>query len=727
MVPLAMAFFLGDVRMLAALKMNPSVPERFSIPFEGTVVSEPALNAAGDRILCVLKLTQMDKTEVNCRVRLYLRSDTVSLEGIEYGQTLSCFGHVWPQEHATNPYQYDSLNALRADGLSGMAAAKLEDVTIFPAKPSLGRLRADIRRAISERIDLLFTENPDLVRAFVLGDRGGLSRETREAFNQTGVAHLICISGLHISMLAMAVSWLLTNVFSRRTSALVTLTAVLLYGFLIGFPASLVRATVMFAVFSMGSVVGRPSDPMTRLSAAMILMLIGDPFCVYDGGFVLSFAACAGILLLVEPLSHLFLVDRLDGMKPSPKWLKRQGQRILRYFPRLFVTTLAAQLATLPAVIAYFGAQPLIGIPVNLLAIPLAMTAYPLALAGLTVSAVWMLPGRGIAWISDALFTALLRLIDAFAGLPVGELRSPRFPPWLIGLYCAVILCASGLTRFSIKKRRFMPLGLILLTGVSMLNAYVTGLPFRTVFLDAGQADAAVVRAEGHAYLFDVGDLYSPAADYVTGCCLGVDAVFLSHPHYDHAAGLKELVEKMPPGVIYVPEGWFDVEATSSVQEGIDLALERKIPILELRAGDTVCLTDDLFVCVHGPDGPADSVNDMSLVLELVYRDSRVLFTGDLSAEAEPASLPDVDVLKVPHHGSGKSTSARLLSQTTPSVCVVSVGDNHYGHPNSDTLERLEAAGSAVYRTDQCGAVTVFISPGGAIRTETYLPLEASK
>src|SRR5699024_9970366 len=126
------------------------------------------------------------------------------------------------------------------------------------------------RRAISERIGELFPDNAELVRAFVLGDRTGMDSELTERFSQTGITHLICISGMHISVLAVAVSALLIRILPRRAAVAVTLAVILGYGFLIGFPASLIRATVMFASFSIAPVLGRPSDPVTRLATALL-------------------------------------------------------------------------------------------------------------------------------------------------------------------------------------------------------------------------------------------------------------------------------------------------------------------------------------------------------------------------------------------------------------------------------------------------------------------------
>ena len=331
----------------------------------------------------------------------------------------------------------------------------------------------------------------------------------------------------------------------------------------------------MFASFSIAPVLGRPSDPVTRLATALLGMLAVNPLFILDGGFALSFQASAGILLLAPPLQRLFGVDRLCRIKPRASWTGNLALRAAKYFPQLLCSTLAAQLATLPTIIEFFGSQPLIAIPVNLLAIPLSMYAYPIALIALALSVVWMPLAQLAAAGANLLFSMLVEVVNWFSALPPGAIHAPHYPGWLTAAHYALMIAASGMSRASLRIRRFLPVGLAGLIGVSILCARVQTAGFQVVFLDAGQADAAVVRTEGHVYLFDTGDLYSPVTDYVTASCLGVDAVFLSHPHYDHAGGLAELIEEMPPGTIYVPEGWFEADASDTVQAGIDLAGRR--------------------------------------------------------------------------------------------------------------------------------------------------------
>ena len=721
------AFAAGMVRFDAALALYPPVEAVYSVNYTGTVVSDPFINA-NDRLVCLMDLDGVDgRPSGRHRIRLYLRSEELPLEGIEYGQRLSCFGHVWPQDHATNPYQSDNANRLLAQRITGMGAAKLEDVEIVgQSAPSPEGFRLKLRHGVSAQIDRLFPYNADLVRAFVLGDRTTLDYETRDAFSKSGVAHLICISGLHISLLAMVVLRLLNRILPRRRATVMTLAAVLVYGWLIGFPNSMIRAIVMFAVFSLGPIFGRSGDAVTRWSLALTLMLLGNPFNLYDVGFILSFAASAGILLLTEPLEALFGVARLRVWLRKKKRMPRLCKRAILYFPALLCATLAAQLASLPFVLDTFHLQPLIAVPVNLAAIPLAMAAYPLSLIALICSAALPLPAAiRLAAVPDGLFRLLMGFVRLSSGYSAAALRAPRYPMWLLIAHCAALVMASSLAKVPLRRRRFLPIFAAGLVAVSIGNAYLHSLGCTLIFFDAGQADAALMTIDGHNYIYDVGDAYTPIDDYVSAACLGVDAVFLSHPQYDHVGGLKSLLEACTPKVIYVPAGWDRYPAADSVVEGMALAEEMGVPIVELSIGDTLTLAGGAHARVYGKhEVVSDDPNDVSLLLCLTCRGDTVFYTGDISSEGEPAFIPDVDILKVPHHGSKYAADERLLSAATPRLSIISVGDNNYGHPSPEVLDRLKSVGSEIMRTDECGAITIRIGLDGAWTAKSYLRAE---
>lgn len=717
---LAFVFALGGLRMQAAEIFTPMVETQFSTAFTGTVVSDPVIDEEKERIICVLRMN-------DARVRLYIRSDVLPLKGIEYGQTLECFGHVWAPEDPTNPYQFDQENWLKTLGTNGMAAAKLEDIAVVSAENGLGRTISGIRAKISERIDVLFPKNAELVRAFVLGDRTGLDDALTEAFQKAGIAHLICISGMHVSVLALAVSALLGTFLPRRAATIATIGLLLLYGTLIGFPASFIRAVIMFTFLSASSLFGRISDSVTRIAIALAFMLFANPFYVLNAGFVLSFGATAGLILLDAPIKALFGI-REGGRVPSANGFKRLMQRILLYFQGLLASTIAAQIAILPAVIRYFGMQSPISVPANLLSVPLAMLAYPLALASVLLSTILLPAGKLIACIPERMFSALSDIAKFLSEQAVGNLQVPNYPIWLALTHAVLCVLASDLTRIRMKIRKFMPLVILALLGVSMLVGFISSLGFGVIFLDAGQADAAILHAGGHVYMIDVGDVYTPAADYAAATCTRLDAVFLSHPHRDHAGGLTRVLSKIRPGAIYLPEGWYGVDADEEVAEAMALAEAMNIPIYILTGGDILHLPGNVTLTVTAPNAQSDDDNDCSQLLAFTCRNRTILFTGDLTQAGEPDEISAADVLKVPHHGSEKSCSADFLNAVDPEIAVLSVGrDNSYGHPAAATLQRLRSAGCAVYRTDQLGAISVTVHRNGAISVKSFLPVEESE
>ena len=719
-----LGFCLGLTRMGLAVSAFKPVQTRYSVHMTGRIASEPFKNPKTGRVISRFQLESAGGEACDLTVRLYLRGDEALLGGIDYGQRLSLTGHLWQNDPVTNPYEFDFGEYLHRNGMSVIATAKIEDVEILNTSRDAQSFVIAVRRAIAARIDRLFPQNAPLIRALVLGDRSLLSEELREGLNATGTAHLIAISGLHVTVLAMALTFALGRFISRRLAGVIALVPLVLYGALIGFPASFARAVMMFGIFSLAPIIGVPSDSITRLSTAMLVWLMLRPMDIADAGFTLSYLASAGILTLSPPLMALIRADRLSSMLPRLRGPRRQLMRGAAYMASLTCASIAANLATLPAVIAYFGMQSVVSLPFNLICVPLCMLGYMLALPVLVVSAVALGPAMLAAKLPEVLFSLLIAVTRFSARLPVTAIRLGRYALPLVIAHAALMLMASDLSAIHPRVRRFLPLSLAAVAGVASLQVYLACWPFSVTFLDAGQADCAVVRTRGHTYMIDAGDTYTPAADYLSGTCLKLDAVFLSHPHQDHAGGLADILTAFRPGRIYVPVGWFGAEETSeAILEGIDLARDMGVEIVELEAGDTVPLSSAASATIWSPDParPPAEVNDMSLLMLVESEGRSALFTGDLTVNGEPGTIPDCDILKVAHHGADASTSARFLEATTPGIAVISVGENSFGHPAQETLERLDECGAQILRTDESGAIRLTPSAGGGWRIETTL------
>lgn len=721
------ALFLGMGRMAFSLENFPQFETRYSANIIGKIVSEPYTNPETGRVISRFHLESIDGETADMTVRLYLRGDENALSEIDYGQRLSATAHIWKSDPITNPYEFDFDFYLQREGLPAFATAKIEDVQTLDCERDIQSFFIGIRREISHRIDELFPDNSSLVHALILGDRTHLSEDMRQSLNETGIAHLISISGMHVTTLAMLVSFLLTLFLSRKTSVVVTLIFLLFYGGLIGFSASFVRALIMFAVFSFAPFAGYPSDGITRLCAAMLITLIFKPLNILDAGFVLSYSSAAGIILLTPPLNNLMGIAAFLHLKPLPNPFLQWLRNVLIYFPKLICASIAAQIASLPAVIAYFGVQSVISVPINLVCVPLCMVGFPVAIGALIFSIVCMPLAAIISSCADKLFSWLIITAAWGASLPITVIRIGRYSAALVLIHSSIILASSNLSLIRERYRRFIPMVLILVAGTASLFTHSLSFGFSITFLDADQADCAVIRTQGHTYLVDTGDTYTPAADYLSATCLHLDGVFLSHPHQDHAGGLEDILAIFKPDAIYVPAGWYEQENISqAVLDGMAIAEEMNIPIMELAVGDKLTLSRDATCTIYSPDRdnlPIET-NDVSLLMAITHGNKTALFTGDLSMNGEPDIIPNADILKLAHHGSDEATSASFLEKTSPEIAVISVGENNFEHPADITLKKLDNVHAQVLRTDHCGAITLRLKSDDTWQIKTYLPQE---
>lgn len=710
----------GGIRFHYAWLETAPIPEHKEALLSGRICQNPVWDAEDERAICVLEDLCVDGEAQEGRLRLYLRGDPALLQAVTLGQRVECSAHIWRADESTNPGQFNFSNYLRINGLRGYATAAIENTELSAPAYRFSDFPARFSILVGQRIDRLFPHNSALARAFVMGDRSGLSDEERVSYSKSGAAHLLAISGMHVSVLATAISMVLGRFLERKHAFCITLALLLVYGSILGFSASLFRAILMFTVFTSAPLVGRYSDSPTRLAAAMFVYLLIRPTAILESSFILSYGASAGIIFLYEPLCRLFGVQRYIRKHTGVGFLSLFTHRLPRWILQSLLATLAAEIAILPAVVHAFGAQPVWSFFVNLIAVPLAMAAYILALTA-TICAIPI-----IAQASDMLFGLLTTSVSFFSELPLSTLHIARFPAWLC-LLCAIsCFLSSDLSRLPFKIRRFLPFFVILAIFISNGCAQLTLRGCSLVFMDAGQANCSVLRTEGKVYLFDTGDAYSPAADYLSMMNYDVEGIFLTHNHTDHAGGLDEILNVTTPKRVYVSVNWNDPPPDASVSTALERAAAQGSEIIFLSAGDAIALSNETFLEVLWPTAgfQGDSANQDSLLLRVNYGDTCMLFTGDLPTSVYSGEIGDIDLLQVAHHGARDGTNSQLLLETTPSVALVPVGYNTYGHPNGQTLKLLEAAGAQVYRTDRCGAITCRLDKTGGIYVRTYLSSE---
>jgi competence protein ComEC len=577
-----------------------------------------------------------------------------------------------------------------------------------PAEPlqAAEAVRASVREAASGGPD----DAAALVPALVTGDDAALSDEVVEDFQDAGLTHLTAVSGTNLTLL-LAFLLLLARWCRVRGRGLVAVGLVGVVGFILiaRTEPSVVRAAAMGTVALLGMGAGGRAAGVRSLGAAVLVLLLLDPWLAASPGFALSALATGGILL-VGPV----LRDALAGWLPRP-------------VADAVAVPLAAQLACTPVVAALSEEVSLVAVAANLVAAPAVGPATVLGLVGGLVGLV--LPMGGALLGTLACWSAEFIVVVArwSADLPVASTGWPAGPGGLTALV-TLTLVATVLAPRVLRSRRASALVVVLLTVLVLRPLPVTGWwpgwppqDWVLAMCDVGQGDALVVAAgDGTGVLFDAG----PDPPAVDRCLdrLGVHrlpAVVLTHFHADHVNGLPGVLAGREVGEVQVT-GLREPEAGAAQVDR--WAAEAEVPVRVPSYGERAGVGEVTWQVVAPRRVLTDNPNDASLVLLVEVRGIRLLLTGDVEPGSQAALLREpvggIDVLKVPHHGSDHQ-DPRLLSEVGARVGLVSVGeDNDYGHPSRRTLELLQEAGVRTWRTDEDGDVAV-VADGGELRVVT--------
>jgi len=564
-----------------------------------------------------------------------------------------------------------------------------------------------LRNWIGTETRALFGSRAGTVDALLLNRRGGMEPELRDRYTRAGLVHILSISGFHVGVIvawAVMLAGLLTP--RRHLAAALGVGVALGYVCLIGWPPPAARAALLAVLVAQARWRQRELLPLPLLAVTGQVVLLLDPWAALDAGAWLSVAALGGALV----------VTRWSDRRIGKGW----GWRML-------AASLGATFATAPITAALFGTVSLAGLALNFVAVPLAAVVVPGLILALVATA--LLPAAAPPLAAGA--GALLGLLDqvawwggAWSGAVTYQPIAPASAlPWL-GLLAVGWWCISDGARGAIALRRGLlavTIGIWGLAGLEQARSIRAGGAGLTLhFLDVGQGDAAVLRTPGGRWvLIDAGPRTerSDAGRRVVAPFLararapGIAVAVISHAHADHLGGLPAVLERFPVGQVLEPA---ELHADALYLEGLDQVAASGVPWQGARDGIGCELDSVRFTVLH-PDTAWQEwqldLNEDSAVLLVEYGGFRAIFPGDagLIAEARLAGrVGPVSVLKVGHHGSRSATGERWLEELQPAVALISSGaGNRYGHPHAEVVERLGRHGTAVWRTDQQGSITV--------------------
>ena len=736
-------------------------------------VREPteALDTADRFVLEIESVFENTPANGGVRVAVYRRPEDPTLE-LPYGRRIEFLARLRELRNFNNPGSFDRVAYLNKRGIHMTASVRSRTPIHMLEDRGGSRWQAwawAVRTAAASRLEVLLseagaTDSPAAatLRAMLLGDRSTLDPETTTDFQRTGSYHALVISGLHVGVLALVVSFLLRlALVPPLPRAIVAAAAVAAYAALVGSTLPVSRAAWMFSAYLAAGLLYRQRRALNIVAATAFGFLVLDPDLLFDAGFQMSFLAVALIAGIAVPLLEntlnpyrralrdvwnidrdLHLPPRVAQVRVSLRmWLAplsivlRLPRSVLAFAVtgvfRLAIWAVALGLVSLIIqaglalpMAAHFHRVSWGGISANLFVMPLLLGLVPLGL--LAIATGWALPGS----LSLAIAEMIVRVVEWHARhLPV-DLRVPS-PPWWLGVLFG--LCLIGwAASFQCRRRwqRTAAAGVAVMLAVLMAHPFSARLSpgrLELTVLDVGQGECLFLALpDGHTVLVDGGGLPDFGGNIRRRLDIGeavvspylwsrsirdLDILAISHSDADHFAGVPALLRNFKVGEVWVAAN----TPVEDYAEILPMLRARGTRLVKLRQGEVKRLGNvDLEVL-----GPATaplrkwSRNDQSLVLRARYGEHSFLLTDDIEERAElhlveRNLLPGDAVLKVAHHGSKTSSHAPFLERVQPVFAIISAGfRNPFGHPHPSVLKRIEDSGARILRTDQEGAISV--------------------
>lgn len=664
---------------------------------------------------------------------------------LKLGNRIKVEGTLRLLEEPTNPGEFNQKLYYRSEKIYYRMTGdgvRIEDSSF----DRLGQGLYELKERLGNVYDSFLDERDSgFIKAMILGDKSDMESERKTLFQKNGIAHILAISGMHLSILSAVLLWIFKRAGCyRQTGCVLSLIVILGYAVMSGEGISTMRTFLMMGMTVLSVLTGRSYDMTTSASLSAMILLFASPLRLTQPSFLLSYSAIFGIAVLYTEYT-----EQTGACKDSKKKIKRRGPekkgwkigRISSYDLKCFVSgiflkagnslifSFFVQIAILPVMLCFYYEIFPMTIILNFLVIPLLPFLFVCGFLGGFLGFFCPFAAKAVLYPVHIIFSIYEGGCRLFMDAPWLYLITGK-PGILQILFYLLVISLFLFLSHLIKKK---------ITAVFLVFILVLFIPFSgdnpwITFLDVGQGDGIVMgcgRREicvvdgGSSSVKGVGQYkILPFLKYKG--IKQVDYWFVSHGDEDHYSGLMELINKqglehIRIKTLVLPELSFEDEA---IKELCRTAILNGTDVFYIRPGQSIRGKYELR-CIHPDSGySTGDRNSSSMVLYWKYGKVSGILTGDLDMEGEEYLLKkgdiiDVDFLKAGHHGSKGSTGKEFLDMAAPELTVISCGKkNRYGHPHKELIERLRESGSMIFMTWE-GAVTIE-SNGRYMRVERF-------
>ncbi|MDP4182764.1 MAG: DNA internalization-related competence protein ComEC/Rec2 [Bacillota bacterium] len=708
-------YLAGAIEFTVVNNINSDKYSYFSekdVKVNGFICSEPDIKEA--------KTVYTIKTrEIICENKIYKIVGklllTVPDKGgtpiMEYGTEIRIFGRINIPTARSVPGGFDYRRYLYKSGISASLFARFDNIEKGNSNNGNFLVKAglDVRKRIIDTVKRsLPSEQAALMNGMLIGFTSDMNDETTGAFSDAGLSHLMAVSGMNVAFIVFPLMFVFKRLkLSQKVSNIAIIGVLIIFIFITGFSPSVARAVIMAIIMLSGQLIRKETDVYTSISFAAILLLLYNPYTLFDIGFQLSFCATLSLVLFYKNIKN----------KLNYKFLPS-------FVADVLAATLAAQVGVIPISALYFNKISVISVVSNLVVVPLVELITIIGIIMVIIGQFNIFLAQMIGLIDNAFLSFILFVTKVSSSLPFAVVKIATPSVTIIILYyIAILFFLWYKPNYNVKlKYRWYAAFISMVILVFGINYFIPR-DLEVVFIDVGQGDSELIKtSSGKTVLIDGGGFASKTdfkhnmGDYTVVPFLydyGVtklDIVISTHSDDDHLQGLLSVLKDIKADSLIIPKG-ADLKPYKVL---LDIADTEKVKTMEFNSGDFIDLDGQTKLQFINPiEGVqlTNPENNGCIVAKLIYKNIKVLFTGDMEKEMEKILLnekEDVksDVLKVAHHGSSTSTSEDFLRAVGPEVAVISVGKNNsFGHPSKAVLKRLEDNGVKMFRTDMEGTI----------------------